>query len=198
MDIRELDRRAMGVTAGLIAGITSAQLDSPTPCGQWLLRDLLAHIVGQYYGFALAASGQPADLDAFRPRPVGEGFAGAYAAAAALVTKAFAEDRVLDRAFYLPEIRGGGSYPAPVAIGFHFVDEVVHAWDLAKSIGAPAEFDDEVLDMALSIAARVPNDPATRGGGFAFALGVASDPDAPTLDRIVTLLGRRPDWAPAR
>jgi hypothetical protein len=43
----------------------------------------------------------------------------------------------------------------------------------------------------------VPNDPATRGDGFAFALGAASDPDAPTLDRIVTLLGRRPDWTPA-
>jgi hypothetical protein len=32
-----------------------------------------------------------------------------------------------DRAFDLPEIRGGGPYPAPMAIGFHFVDEVVHA-----------------------------------------------------------------------
>jgi len=99
---------------------------------------------------------------------------------------------VLDGAFYLPEIRDGGPYPAPMAIGFHFVDEVVHAWDLAKSIGATAEFDDEVLDMALSIAARVPNDPVTRGDGFAFALGADPDPDAPTLDRIVTLLGRRP------
>jgi uncharacterized protein (TIGR03086 family) len=198
MDIRELDRRAMGVTADFIPGITPAQLDNPTPCGQWLLRDLLAHIVGQYHGFALAASGQPTDLDAFRPRPVGEGLAGAYAAAAALVTKAFAEDGVLDRAFYLPEIRDGGPYPAPMAIGFHFVDEVVHAWDLAKSIDATAEFDDDVLDIALSIAARVSNDPATRGDGFAFALGADPDPDAPTLDRIVTLLGRRPDWTPAR
>ena len=41
-----------------------------------------------------------------------------------------------------------------MAIGFHFVDEVVHAWDLAKSIGAPVEFDDEVLETALSISAR--------------------------------------------
>ena len=129
---------------------------------------------------------------------MGEGLAGAYAAAAALVTKAFAEDGVLDRAFYLPEIRDGGPYPAPMAIGFHFVDEVVHAWDLAKSIGTPAGFDDEVLDMALSISARVPNDPATRGDRFAFALGADPDPDAPTLDRIVTLLGRRADWTPAR
>jgi uncharacterized protein (TIGR03086 family) len=198
MDIRELDRRAMRVTAEIIAGIRPAQLDNPTPCGQWLLRDLLAHIVGQYHGFALAASGQPTGLDAFRPRPVGEGMAGAYAATAALVTAAFAEDGVLDRVFYLPEIRDGGPYPARMAIGFHLVDEVVHAWDLAKSTGASAEFDDEVLAAAVSISARVPNDPAGRGAGFAFALGADPDPDAPPLDRIVTLLGRRPDWTPAR
>jgi uncharacterized protein (TIGR03086 family) len=196
MDILELDRRAMGVTADLIPGITPAQLDNPTPCGQWLLRDLLAHIVGQYHGFALAACGLPTDLNAFRPRPVGEGPADAYAAAAALVTQAFAEDGTLDRAFYLPEIRDGGPYPAPTAIGFHLVDEVVHAWDLAKSIGAAAEFDDDVLDMALSISALVPSDPAARGAGF--ALGADPDPDAPTLDRIVSVLGRRPDWTPAR
>lgn len=128
---------------------------------------------------------------------MGKSPAGAYAVAAALVTRAFDEDGVLDRAFYLPEIRGGGPYPAPVAIGFHLVDEVVHAWDLGKSIGAPAEFDDEVLDTALSISARVPSDPATRGDGFAFALGTDPDSNAPALDQIVTLLGRRPDWAPA-
>jgi uncharacterized protein (TIGR03086 family) len=197
MDIRELDRRAMVVTAGITRGITPARLDGPTPCGPWLLSDLLAHIVGQYYGFATAASGQPTDLDAFRPRPVGDDLADAYATAAAAVTRAFAEDGVLDRAFYLPEIRDGGPYPAPMAIGFHFVDEVVHAWDLAKSVGAPVEFDDDVLDAALSISARVPNDPAVRGEGFAFAPGVDSDPGAPALDRIVTLLGRRPDWTPA-
>ena len=198
MDIRELDRRAMGVTAGLVAGIRPAQLDNPTPCGQWLLRDLLAHIVGQYHGFALAGSGQRAGLDAFRPRPVSEDMAGAYAAAAALVTGAFAGDGVLDRKFYLPEIGDGGPYSARMAIGFHFVDEVVHAWDLAKSIGASAEFDDEVLDAALSISARVPNAPDGRGAGFAFGLGGDPGPGAPTLDRIVMLLGRRPDWTPAR
>lgn len=198
MDIRELDRRAMGVSAQIIPGITPAQLDHPTPCGQWLLRDLLAHIIGQYHGFALAASGQPTDLDAFRPRPVADyaDLAGAYAAAAELVTGAFASDGVLDRPFYLPEIRDGGPFPASMAIGFHFIDEVAHAWDLAKSADVPIEFDDEVLRVALSISTRIPNDPATRGDGFAFGLADDPDPNAPPLDRIVTLLGRRPDWTP--
>ncbi len=198
MDIRELDRRAMGVTAWIIAGITPAQLDNPTPCERWRLRDLLAHIIGQYHGFTLAASGQPVGLDVFRPRPVGENVAGAYAAAAALVTSAFAADGVLDRAFHLPEIGDGGPYPARAAIGFHFVDEVVHAWDLAKAVGTPIRFDDDVLDRALSISARVPNDPASRGDGFAFALGADPGPEVSALARIVTLLGRRAAWTPAR
>ncbi|PZS08157.1 MAG: TIGR03086 family protein [Acidimicrobiales bacterium] len=198
MDIRELDRRAMAVTAKILYGVTSDQMDNPTPCGQWSLRDLLAHIVGQYHGFALAASGEPTGVEAFRPRPVGDELHGTYAAAASLVNEAFAEDGVMDRKFYLPEIRDGGPYPAPMAIGFHFVDEVVHAWDLAKAIGAPAEFDGEVLATALSISGQVPNDPAVRGAGFAFTLAVNADPSAPTLDRIVALLGRRSDWTPAR
>jgi uncharacterized protein (TIGR03086 family) len=197
MDIRELDRRAMDVTAGIIPLITTDQLDNPTPCERWLLRDLLAHIIGQYHGFALAASGRPTSVEDFRPRPVTTELVARYSDAAALVTEAFAEDGVLDRQFYLPEIRDGGAFPAPMAIGFHLVDEVAHAWDLAKSIGVPVEFDDEVLAAALAISLRVPNDPASRGEGRAFAPAVA-EPEGATLDRIVALLGRRPDWTPTR
>lgn len=50
MSIIELDRRAMNVTAGIIPLSTPEQLDNPTPCERWLLRDLLGHIIGQYHG----------------------------------------------------------------------------------------------------------------------------------------------------
>lgn len=159
-----------------------------------MVRDLLAHIIGQYHGFALAASGQPTSVEDFRPRPVPDLAAG-YAEAAALVTDAFAEDGVLDRRFHLPEIRDGGSFPATAALGFHLVDEVAHAWDLARAIGVPVGFDDGVLRAALSVALRVPNDPASRAEGAAFALGHDPGAGQPTLDRIVALLGRRPDWS---
>lgn len=195
MDIRELDRHAMDVTAGIVSHITPEQLGNPTPCQGWLLRDLLAHIIGQYHGFALAASGRPTSLEAFAPRPMADLVAG-YRQAAVAVTEAFAEDGVLDRRFHLPEIRDGGSFPAAMAIGFHLVDEVAHAWDLAVSIGVPVVFDDEVLRAALSIALRVPNDPVSRGEGSAFAPGHDPGPGRPALDRIVALLGRRPDWTP--
>jgi uncharacterized protein (TIGR03086 family) len=184
----------MDVTAAIVSRIAPDQLDNPTPCAGWLLRDLLAHIIGQYHGFALAASGRPTSVQEFRPRPVTADPVPSYSHAAALVTEAFAEDGVLDRRFYLPEIRDGGSFPAAAAIGFHLVDEVAHAWDLAKSIGVPVEFEDEVAKAALSIALQVPNDPASRGAGRAFAPALAADPGLTTLDRIVALLGRRPDW----
>ncbi len=197
MNIRELDRRAMTVTAGIVPLITPEQLDNSTPCERWMLRDLLAHIIGQYRGFATSASGQPTNVEAFRPRPVtADDLLPVYTEAAVRVTDAFAESGVPDLTFYLPEIRDGGPYPATTAIGFHLVDEVVHAWDLAKSIGVPVEFDDEVLDASLSIASRVPNNPASRGEGFAFAFGNEADHDAGTLDRVVALLGRRPEWTP--
>jgi uncharacterized protein (TIGR03086 family) len=196
MNISELDRRAMDVTAEIVASIGPADLDNPTPCAGWRLRDLLAHIIGQYHGFALAASGKPIGVEAFAPRPVTAEPVASYREAAALVTEAFAEPGVLDRRFFLPEIRAGGFFPAAMAIGFHLVDEVAHAWDLAKSMGMPVEFEKPVLETALSVALQVPDDPASRGEGAAFAPGYPAGPELATLDRIVALLGRRPDWTP--
>lgn len=199
MNVRDVDRRAMAVTAQLVAAVTPEHWDDPTPCDRWRVHDLLAHILGQYHGFALAASGQPTTVAAFAPRPVtARRLAADYAAAAELVTGAFAEDGVPERRFHLPEIRAGGSFPATAAIGFHLVDEVVHAWDLATSIGVPVTFDDEVSQAALSVARQVPNDPASRGEGAAFGPGSDPGPDRPILDRIVALLGRDPDWTAPR
>jgi uncharacterized protein (TIGR03086 family) len=199
VNIGELDRRAMAVTAQLIAGVTAQRWEDPTPCARWRVADLLAHVLGQYHGFALAASGQPTSIEAFAPRPTTpRELPARYARAAELVTGAFDEDGVLERRFYLPEIRDGASFPATAAIGFHLVDEVVHAWDLARAIGMPVDFDTEVLRVALSVARQVPDDPASRGDGAAFGPGSDPGPDRPALDRIVALLGRDPDWAATR
>ena len=62
--------------------------------------------------------------------------AGTYAAAADVV-EAFAADGVLDATFMLPELGPGAAFPGALAIGFHFVDYVVHGWDVARTIDAP-------------------------------------------------------------
>ena len=46
VNVRELDRRAMAVTAGLIPAVTPQHWQDPTPCAGWRVADLLAHIIG--------------------------------------------------------------------------------------------------------------------------------------------------------
>ena len=194
MDIRELDRRVVDATDRMVRTVTTDQLDRSTPCAGWNLRHLLEHMVGQHDGFALATSGEPSDLAAWRPRPLGDDPAGTYSDAARLVTAAFAEDSVLDRDFWLPEIRITAPFPARAAIGFHFLDYVVHGWDVARAMDTSPAFDDDLLDVASKIAAQVPNTPASRGPRSPFRPGVDVAADAPVLDRIVAVLGRDPAW----
>ena len=69
-DIRDLDRRALAVTADLVQAVSDDQLNRPTPCAQWTLRQLLGHMIGQHYGFAAAARGVTGDRSVWDDRPV--------------------------------------------------------------------------------------------------------------------------------
>ena len=76
------------------------------------------------------------------------------------------------------------------------VDSVAHAWDVARSIDAPVAFDDEVLDAALIISLAIPDGPAREQPGSAFRPGIGVGWESPSLDRILGLLGRSPEWKP--
>lgn len=189
-----MHRQALRTAEEITGRIGATRLDVATPCGEWTLRRLLEHMVGQNYGFAAAARGETRDRTVFADRPVGDDPAGAFAASAADVAAAFSESGVLDRGWWLPEIRDGRVFPAPVAIGFHFVDTVVHGWDVARAIGLDAKFDPEVLEAALPVAAAVPAGESRLAAGAAFAPAVADGGTGDPLDRIVAILGRSPQW----
>ena len=132
IDLIDLDRRAVLTTMHLAGALTPEDLDRPTPCAGWTVADLIAHMTGQQIGFAASARGGGDDLALWAPpsdRPYLDVCVDVLLAFAALPAQP-------DRGFTLPEIRAGGAFPAPVAIGFHLVDNVVHAWDLAVSLGA--------------------------------------------------------------
>ncbi|HEV3173923.1 MAG TPA: TIGR03086 family metal-binding protein [Actinocrinis sp.] len=196
-DIRVLHRRALQVSVDAVNRVRPDQLAVPTPCSEWDLGRLLAHMTGQNHGFAAVARGESSDLSVWRDRPVGDDPGGAYAASATDVAAAFAEDGLLERRFWLPEIRDDGTFPATLGVSFHLVDSVVHAWDVARSLGDPVEFDDEVLAAALRISEQVPDGENREKPGAAFKHGLAVAADGSPLDRILALLGRAPDWKAA-
>jgi uncharacterized protein (TIGR03086 family) len=110
------------------------------------------------------------------------------------VLAAFAAPGVLDRQFPLPEFAGSPSFPGRQAISFHFVDYVVHSWDVARALGRDLHLAPEVLEAALAVARVVPQGGARLVPGAAFAPAVDARGDSP-LDEIVALLGRDPGWS---
>jgi len=54
------------------------------------------------------------------------------------------------------------SFPARTAIGFHFVDYVVHGWDVAVAIGVPARSAPEPLHGVLPYVREVPDGAGSR------------------------------------
>jgi uncharacterized protein (TIGR03086 family) len=192
-DIQVLDRRAVEASRSLVSHVTADRLAQPTPCADWDLSALLAHMTVQHHGFARAVAGERTGLTDWRPAPAADPVA-AYDEAADRVIAAFGAPGVTEGSAFLPEIRGGVTLPVSMAIGFHFVDYVVHSWDVAATLGLPLVFDDEVLAAALAVAEQVPDDEGSRGLGMAFGPAQSSGADARTLERVLTRLGRTPAW----
>lgn len=191
-DLVALDAQAVRISVELAGQARAADLSRPTPCAAWTLYGLLAHMATQHYGFAAASRGE-GELALWKLRPLGDDPVGAYRASAEHVLAAFADDGVLDRMFPLPEFSSGTHFPALQAISFHFIDYVVHSWDLAKTLGVEVEFEPELLDVALVVAKAVPGDQARLAPGAAFAPEIEL-PGGSRLDEIVAILGRSPSW----
>jgi uncharacterized protein (TIGR03086 family) len=192
VDYVSLDAQAVQASIDLVALATTDDLAKPTPCRAWTLYGLLAHMATQHYGFAAASRGD-GDEALWKLRSLGDDPVKAYITSAEHVLAAFAEEGVVDRMFPLPEFTTEQRFPGHQAISFHFIDYVVHSWDVAKTLGTTVTFTPEVLDAAMTVAQIVPT------GDVRLAPGAAFGPDVPwsgndPLDQVVALLGRSPNW----
>ena len=199
-DVRPVHRTAVAASVELVAGVSVADLRRPTPCADWDLGQLVTHMTVQHRGFAAAARGHGADLAVWNPATVADAVSAdpgrAYGAAASDVLDAFAADGVLEAVFDMPEFGPGATVPGAMAIGFHFVDYVVHGWDVARSIGVPFELPADVLAAVVPLALAVPDTEVRDSpeSPFAHALPAVSGTDG--LDTVLRHLGRDPDWRP--
>lgn len=152
----------------------------------------------QHRGFAAAARGFGADPDVWRVASVTDAVtadpAAAYSAAAHDVLDAFAAEGTADASFALPEFGDGAVFPGALAMGFHFVDYVVHGWDVAVSRGADYEPPAAIVDAVLPLVLAVPDGDIRSTAGFPFAPALPSGGDG-DFDGILRHLGRDPQWA---
>lgn len=191
-----LDAIVVRASLDLVSQITPSDLEKPTPCTAWTLHGLLSHMATQHYGFAASADGET-HLDHWRLIPLGEDPIATYRDSANRVLNAFVPHDLESREFSLPEFSTELTFTAEQALGFHFVDYLVHSWDVAKTLGLPLEFQREVLDAGLRFAKEIPDGQNRKAPGAAF--GPAVDEKGPSdLDTIVALLGRSPSWPDAK
>jgi uncharacterized protein (TIGR03086 family) len=200
-DIRSEHRIAVLASVDVVNTVTPDDLHRATPCDGWDLSQLLAHMTVQHHGFAAAARGDDASPARWDTATVADAVvadpAGAYAAAATDVLDAFADDGVLDASFALPEFGPGAAFPGSQAIGFHFVDYVVHGWDVARAIDAPFTLPADVIAAVLPLVFAVPDGDFRNGPGSPFALAIEAGEGVSDLDRILLHLGRSPAWTPS-
>jgi uncharacterized protein (TIGR03086 family) len=163
--------------------------DRPTPCEGWVVRDLVVHVlVGARMSALLVEGGSRADaealfVDAQLPDDVMAEFdAGADAQAAA-----FAAPGAMDRITEHP----AGDFPVPMLLGFRVGDYTVHAWDLARAIGADEQLDDALVAHVWENIG--PAAPLLASSGR-FGEGASGDvgDEAPVQARLLDATGRRP------
>jgi uncharacterized protein (TIGR03086 family) len=190
MDSIAMINKVLDETNRIVDGIEPSQLDNPTPCGEWTVRDVLNHITGGADMFALAAAeGKVPDEklgQLMGGDNLGDDYKAAFKAASARATKAFAPAGILDKVITLPF----GEMPAGAAVNIAIFDVATHTWDLAKGTGQSTALDPEVLGAALEIAQQMLSDDWRTGGMFGAQVPVPDD--APLQDRLAAFTGRQP------
>lgn len=190
-------RSAIESTVDLVRNVQPDLLMLPTPCSGWTLADLLTHMTAQHHGFAAAARGHGRDAAVWRVESyaaaVAADPAGTYATAADDALRAFTTDGVDEALFALPELGPDVAVPGTAALGFHFVDYVVHGWDVAATLGMPYRLPADVIAASLPIAMAVPDGQIRDDTAFPFARSVEPTDFDDDFDRLLRHLGRDPE-----
>lgn len=187
MDLLHLTRRAVETATPLIRDIRPDDMTKPTPCSEWDVRALVNHLVGANYFFAALASDTP--LEGSAPADLlGDDAVGAYERSAQAALAAWQSPGALEGTCEIP---GGGIFPKSVVLGLNFVDQIVHADDLARAIGRREAIDPELAKVALEFVKQGVG-PDFRGEtDKPFKAEVIVAEDAPVTDRLAAFLGRQ-------
>jgi uncharacterized protein (TIGR03086 family) len=164
------------------------QWDRPTPCADWNVRELVSHLVrGNVMADLLLHGTSREDTLAAMAEPVPDDLPAAFDASADRQQAAFEEPGSLERICHHPV----GDIPGTQLLGFRIGDMALHAWDLARAIGADETLDADVV--AAMWEALAPMAPFIGETGFFGSGPSGSVPEEASLQlRVLDLSGRRP------
>jgi uncharacterized protein (TIGR03086 family) len=170
--------------AALVDGLRYEDLDAPTPCAGWGIRELLNHVLGETLMMTLANRGQATGLDHGDLVGDGSDLADTWQTTARENVESWRDGDLAGERTY-----PYGTFPADVAVVINLGEVLLHNWDLAHATGRNYVLDDELATPVHDLYTSVPLDEKRAHGVFGPDLGAA--PGAPVGDRLLALLGRR-------
>jgi uncharacterized protein (TIGR03086 family) len=178
-------QRAVDAAQAVVDLVTDADLDRPTPCADWTVRELVAHMIWMQQVFAAGLTG-----DAMPPEPAevhdGDDVAAAYSTAGAAAMEAWRTTEWAEMTLQLPFSK----LPAAIGVRVCVGDALIHTWDLATALGRPFQIPEDLARPQLELMQQF-YDPANRGPQAAFDLATDCPPGASTSDHLIALSGRR-------
>lgn len=164
--------RALDQAGDVLAAVHADDLDKPTPCADWTVRDLAGHLAAAPARFLAMARGQEVDWAA--PPRVAEG---TWA-----TTFRVAADDLIHHWHGQPDDQVAQA-------DWQSAELAAHTWDLVRATGHPDSLDDEVAERGLAFMQQgLTQD--NRGAAFGPPVTVADD--APAYDRLAAFAGRDP------
>ena len=183
----ELLKRALDQMDRVLSRVAPARLGDPTPCGDWDLRALVNHVAGGPARFAAMVRGHAVDRAQPAPDHTAGDFLAVWRGGRDDLVAAWREPGAMERTLRFPF----GELPARLGIGIQIVENAVHAWDIAETLGESAMLDGGIAEDALTWARRL-MDPARRAPGGPFGPEVEAPPGADAVTRLAAFLGRGP------
>jgi len=162
-----------------LTGVSGEQWSEPTPCTDWTVRDLVAHVVRtQRLVHARLGDAPPVEVDESGDLPA------QWHSAREAIAHALADD-----ALAATVINGMFSeQPFEALVGrLVCADTLVHTWDLARATAQDERLDAGAVAKATEFLTSI-DDAIRRPGGFGPKIASAADADAQT--RLLNFCGR--------
>ncbi len=181
-DIHALDAAALTALRSDVGSITAAEWKRPTACVGWNVSDLVEHMNTEHEAILAPILGP------FGPHTDSSA---AFAASADRWIAAFGSEKAAPPTILIPKF--GVALPAESVLHLHFMDMIVHRWDLARARAKPFTVPDGWLGIALMTARSIsPKSPLREPLRPSYPAALPSAADAPLLDQLLPALGRRP------
>ena len=183
--------KALDATRKFFAAMGDVNMNAPTPCSEWNVRELLNHVLygtiwieDIFDGKTVEEVGSKYDGDLIGDNPLA-----AFDDAIRRAKRAVAKPGAMEQVCHLRrgDVSGADYLTSMVT------DVFIHGWDLAKATGQDATLDPELVAICYDLAKQ--REERFRASS-AFGEGRVADPGGDAVDqtRMLAILGREADW----